>query len=193
MSEETTVVTKKMAREIEKEFIDCIKRGEGYDTWTQTKVVGKGENGIVILEVTLQHRVFRCGYTYGEMRKIAKIATDIFFELKALRGKIPLEELEKTQNSGDVFDPFRFYREKVQTEALSKALGELADATRVGGAYYMLVSYPHFVNIILDLYRVTCSGECDTTEDFMGILSFVFRAFLYPNRDFAFDNKQHEE
>ncbi len=181
-------ITKKQARACEKEFIACIKDGEAYDTWTLTKVIGKGEDGIVILEVTLQDRVFRCGYTYPELKKVAKIATDVFFELKSLREIVSKEDFKTQEESEDGFAPIKYFCDNFATETLKKSLSELAVATRVGGAHYMLIAWPHFVNVILDLYRVTQNGDYDTKEDFMGILSFVFRAFLYVHRDYGFEN-----
>lgn len=118
---------------------------------------------------------FKCCYTDEEMEQIASLCLELLEELKRINNSgYTREELNKAAEEAEkksldicrIMDICKTF----MTERAEEIVAKLGQATRVGGAYYMLLSRPTFMSAIY----VTFDALIDQLEDPNAYLTALF-------------------
>ena len=123
-------------------------------------------------DVTVQNNCFSCHYTDEQMGSIASMCLELIKELKRINeGGYTRENLEEAiaENEEDIFQVIHAYN-SFSTDRMEEIVSQLGDVTRVGGAYYMLISKPGFIQGIYVVFK----ASIDRMDDIQTIFDSLY-------------------
>ena len=165
-------------REVVVELKDEIVRRIFNDT---ISYIEKKEKNIY--EVYARNLHFVCCYTDDEIEQIAELCLDLLEELRRINEDgYTKAEMEKAEEQAekekiDILDPIRIYNtfKTPKTEDIICMLGVI---TRVGGAYYMLLSRPGFIGGIYSVFKAIID-KSDDAELYFTALYMLIRVAMH--------------
>lgn len=130
---------------------------------------------------------FICTYSDEEIEMIADLCLELLEELRRINEAGYTKEdmlAAKTINRKgfeDFFDCYRIY-ETFRTERIENIIDRLGETTRVGDAYYLMVSKPTFISGICAVFDVII-GRFEDAELYFSALFMLIRVAMHMHCD----------
>ncbi|MBP3781783.1 MAG: hypothetical protein J6I68_00890 [Butyrivibrio sp.] len=141
-------------------------------------------------EVSIQDIKFRCAYTDDEMRGIIRTCVKIMKELIDINANGYTKEKfdsydafgEESDNSPEHFGKMLDRCKDYETEKLNLLIAEMAEYTRVGGAWFMFIAAPGFRHVIYAIFE-RMLDDSDDEDMWFSCLYFLIRGAMKMHSD----------
>lgn len=143
----------------------CIKDGNSYD-------------------VCVANLRFHCRYTDEEITRIADLCLELVEELRMVNINGYTRKDLSIDNTGDETDIIKIFEvyNLFTTPHIEESISQIAETTKAGGAYYLLISKPMFIKSIITVFDKLIDNFDDVTEYFTS-LYFLVRMAMYMHCD----------
>ncbi len=130
---------------------------------------------------------FICVYSDDEIRTIANLCLELLEELRSIhesgftKEDFEKADMESKTQEKDIWSPFTLYN-SYKTGRIKEIINRLCIATRVGGAYAMLISEPGFIQGINNVFRFII-GRFEDPDDYFSALFMLIRLAMHMHCD----------
>ena len=134
-------------------------------------------------EVYARNLHFVCCYTDDELERIAELCLDLLEELRCINEngytRAELEKAEEQAQKEDIgiIEPIMIY-DTFKTPKTEDIICMLGVITRVGGAYYMILSRPGFISGIYSVFKAIID-KFDDVELYFTALYMLIRVAMH--------------
>lgn len=134
-------------------------------------------------EVYARNLHFVCYYTDDEIERIAEQCLELLEELRRINEegytKTEMEKVEEQvqKEKMDFLNPVRVYN-SFYTQKTDDIIYRLGEITRVGGAYYMILSRPTFITGIYSVFNAIID-KFDDAELYFSSLYMLIRVAMH--------------